>query len=79
MKSIITPYRPPGRRRCTVRYACVDGHLLLRGFQSTHLKEILSAEEYERMVCKYRDGKREVRMEGGFIVTCFLPEADSRG
>jgi hypothetical protein len=53
--------------------------LLLRGFQSTHLKEILSAEEYERMVCKYRDGKREVRMEGGFIVTCFLPEADSRG
>ena len=44
----------------------------------THLKEILSAEEYERMVREYQDGKREVRIENGFIVTCFAPDADSR-
>jgi hypothetical protein len=39
----------------------------------THLKEILSAEEYGRMVREYGEGKREVRIEDGFIVTCFVP------
>jgi hypothetical protein len=45
----------------------------------TYLKEILSTQEYERMVREYQDGKREVRIENGFIVTCFVPEAEPRG
>jgi hypothetical protein len=36
----------------------------------THLKGVLSVEEYERMVREYQDGHREVRIENGFIVTC---------
>jgi hypothetical protein len=39
----------------------------------TYLKEVLSAEEYERMVREYQDGHREVRIENGFIVTCLTP------
>jgi hypothetical protein len=31
------------------------------------------------MVREYQDGKREVRIENGFIVTCFVPEAEPRG
>ena len=35
-----------------------------------HLKEVLSAEEYERMVREYRSGEREVRIDNNLIVTC---------
>jgi hypothetical protein len=45
----------------------------------TYLQEILSAEEYERMEREYQDGNREMRIENGFIVTCFVPEGDARG
>ena len=38
-----------------------------------HLQSILSAEEYGRMVRQYQNGEREVRIENGFIVTCFTP------
>jgi hypothetical protein len=39
----------------------------------SHLKNMLSAEEYGRMVREYQQCKREVRVENGFIVTCFTP------
>jgi hypothetical protein len=42
----------------------------------THLKQILSAEEYDRMAQEYRHGRRDVRVENGFIVTCFTPNRD---
>jgi hypothetical protein len=38
-----------------------------------YLQSVLSAEEYERMVRQYRSGQRDVRIENGFIVTCFTP------
>jgi hypothetical protein len=38
-----------------------------------YLKSVLSAEEYDRMVRQYQRGQREVRIENGFIVTCFTP------
>jgi hypothetical protein len=44
----------------------------------TYLKKILSAEEYERMVREYRDGRRDIRIDNEFIVTCFVPDAHSR-
>ena len=28
---------------------------------------------------EYQDGIREMRIENGFIVTCFVPEGDARG
>ena len=34
-----------------------------------HLREVLSAEEYARMVREWEAGHREVRIENGFIVT----------
>ena len=39
-----------------------------------YLKEILSADEYERMVVEWDAGHREVRIENGFIVTCLTPQ-----
>lgn len=42
-----------------------------------YLQSVLSAEEYDRMVRQYQNGQREVRIENGFIVTCFTP-ADSQ-
>ena len=38
-----------------------------------YLREILSVEEYERMVKEYETGYREVRLENGFIVTSLTP------
>ena len=38
-----------------------------------HLQSVLSAEEYERMVRQYLSGQRDVRIENGFIDTCFTP------
>ena len=38
-----------------------------------YLKEILSVEEYERMVEEWKTGDREVRLENGFIVTSLTP------
>ena len=38
-----------------------------------YLKSVLSAEEYDRMVRQYQSGQREVRVENGYIVTCFTP------
>lgn len=38
-----------------------------------YLQSMLSAEEYESMVRQWRSGQREVRIENGFIVTCFTP------
>ena len=42
-----------------------------------YLKEILSADEYERMVLEWGAGHREVRVENGFVVTCLTPERSS--
>ena len=38
-----------------------------------HLREMLSAEEYLRMVREWEAGHREVRIENGFIITCLTP------
>jgi hypothetical protein len=38
-----------------------------------HLKDMLSLDEYGRMVREYRTGQREVRIENGFVVTTFTP------
>jgi hypothetical protein len=38
-----------------------------------YLQSVLSAEEYARMVRQWRSGQRDVRIENGFIVTCFTP------
>ena len=39
-----------------------------------HLKEMLSAEEYNRIEAEWRAGHREVRVENGFVVMCYTPE-----
>jgi hypothetical protein len=39
-----------------------------------HLKEMLSAEEYDRIVTEWRAGLREVRVDNGFIVMCYTPK-----
>jgi hypothetical protein len=38
-----------------------------------HLKEMLSAEEYDRIVAEWRAGHREVRVENGFVTMCYKP------
>jgi hypothetical protein len=38
-----------------------------------YLQSVLSAEEYDRMVRQWQSGQRDVRIENGFIVTCFTP------
>ena len=37
------------------------------------LKSILPASEYEVMAIQCQSGEREVRVENGFVVTCFSP------
>jgi len=37
------------------------------------LKRVLPASDYCRMESEWRNGQREIRLEGGFIVTCFTP------
>ena len=37
------------------------------------LKSILPASEYEAMAAQYQSGEREVRLENGFVMTCFSP------
>jgi hypothetical protein len=39
-----------------------------------HLKGVLSAEEYQRMVREWEAGHREVRIENGYVITCLTPE-----
>jgi hypothetical protein len=71
-------YQPHDTTRWTrVKSEWRSGNTLPLAF--TYLKEILSTQEYERMVREYQDGKREVRIENGFIVTCFVREAEPRG
>jgi hypothetical protein len=38
------------------------------------LKVILSASEYDAMVSQCQSGEREVRVENGFVLTCFSPK-----
>ena len=71
-------YQPHDTTRWTrVKSEWRSGNTLPLAF--SYLEEILSTQEYERMVREYQDGKREVRIENGFIVTCFVPEAEPRG
>jgi hypothetical protein len=37
------------------------------------LKSILPASEYEAMAAQIHSGEREVRVENGFVITCFSP------
>jgi len=37
------------------------------------LKKVLPAPEYDRMESEWRNGLREIRSEGGLIVTCLTP------
>jgi hypothetical protein len=37
------------------------------------LKKMLPAPDYYRMESEWKNGLREIRLEGGFIVTCFTP------
>jgi hypothetical protein len=38
------------------------------------LKVILSADEYDAMVRQCQSGEREVRVENGFVLTCYSPK-----
>ena len=38
------------------------------------LKSILPATEYEAMADQCQRGEREVRLENGFVLTCFSPK-----
>jgi hypothetical protein len=40
----------------------------------THLKNVLSAAEYQRMVHEWEAGHREVRIENGYVVTSLTPQ-----
>ena len=37
------------------------------------LKSILSASEYEAVAAQCQSGEREVRVENGFVMSCFSP------
>jgi len=39
-----------------------------------HLKHVLSADEYQRMVREWEAGHREIRVEDGYVITCFTPQ-----
>jgi hypothetical protein len=66
-------FRPADTRwkRVEAEWRSFEGDSLPAAFG--HLKHMLPIEEYEGMVREYRDGRREVRIENGFIVTCFTP------
>jgi hypothetical protein len=38
-----------------------------------NLKVMLPAPDYYRMESEWQDGLREIRLEGGFIITCLTP------
>ena len=38
------------------------------------LKSMLAATEYEAMADQCERGEREVRLENGFVLTCFSPK-----
>ena len=40
------------------------------------LSQILRPDELSRMYREWEAGQREIRMENGFIVTCFTPPRD---
>jgi hypothetical protein len=39
-----------------------------------YLKAVVSSEEYEQYAAAFRAGHLEIRIENGFIVTCFTPK-----
>jgi hypothetical protein len=55
----------------------IDAEERLRSQQKakalTALKSMLAANEYEVMAAQCQDSEREVRVENGFVMTCFSP------